>query len=84
LLVDPTVGSERLRIFFARDLKFFLSRFGAFLLVSIAARRRPNNREHDNAEKRKKQNDAQPGGKWRAHVRGLANGFGVGHISSGN
>jgi hypothetical protein len=84
LLVDPTVSGERFRILFTGNLKFFFPRFGTFLLVSIAARRRPDNREHDDAEKRKKQDDAQPGGKWRAHVRGLANGFGVGHVSSGN
>jgi hypothetical protein len=54
LLVDPAVCGERLRVGFARGLKFFFARFGAFLLVSVAARRRPDNREHHDAEKRKK------------------------------
>ena len=61
VLVDPTVGGERLGRLIARGFQSFHAFFRPRFLVSAAARRRANDGEDDYAEKRKKEHDPNPG-----------------------
>ena len=72
VLVDPAVSGERLCIFLARVLKFLFTRFGTRLFIRVAARRRADHGQHNDAEKREKENDAKPCRKRGARVRNLA------------
>ena len=59
-LVDPGVGIQVLGRGLADGLQFFLTRFGAFLFVSVAMRCGRHQHEHENSKKKKEQNDAEP------------------------
>jgi hypothetical protein len=60
VLVDPTVGRERLCRLITRGLQSFYALFRPRFLIRAATRRRANDGEDDYAEKRKKKHDPDP------------------------
>jgi hypothetical protein len=66
VLVDPTVGRERLCSLIANGLQILHAFFRARLFVSASTRRRANDGEDDYAEKRKKKHDPNPRGQRSA------------------
>jgi hypothetical protein len=66
VLVDPTVGRERLCRLIARGFQSFHAFFRPRFLVRATTRRRANDGEDDYAKKRKKKHDPNPRGQRSA------------------
>jgi hypothetical protein len=68
ILIDPCVRREFLLAFFVQRLQLFHALFCARFFVITCARRRPDDREHDETEQNEETHNTEPCGEWRARV----------------
>src|SRR6266496_6574197 len=80
VLVDPTVGRERLCSLIANGLQIFHAFFPPRFFVSASTWCGTNDGEDDYAKKRKKKHDANPRGQRSTRVRNLAKRFRFRHF----
>jgi hypothetical protein len=59
-LIDPAITAQSFGIGFAKRLQILQSFLGARILEMIPSCRRPDEREHDGAKKKKEQRRAEP------------------------
>ena len=72
VLIDPCVRREFLLAFFVQRLQLFHALFCARFFVITCARRRPDQREHDETEQSKETYNTEPCGEWRTRVGNAA------------
>ena len=80
VLVDPTVGRERLCSFIANGLQIFHAFFRTRFFISASTRCGTNDGEDDYAKKRKKKYDPNPRGQRSARASNLVKRFRVRHF----
>ena|SRR3989454_4866892 len=80
VLVDPTVGRERLCSLIANGFQILQAFFRTRFFVSASTWCGTNDGEDDYAKERKKKHDPNPCGQRSARVRNLAKRFRVSHF----
>src|SRR5207248_2356002 len=68
VLIDPSVRCELLLRFFVQRFQLFHTLFCACFFVITCARRRSDDREHDETEQNEEAHNSEPRRKWRARV----------------
>jgi hypothetical protein len=66
VLVDPSVGVQRLVRVFTNGFQFFQTLFRAHFFVITSARHWPNHYEHDHTKQREEEHNPEPRRQGRA------------------